>query len=128
MNANFDSAVGYIWHRCGEEEDRNPPDYWFSFARRYTETLAGEMSKDMRQSYSRAKPRRPQFPPRSGDVHWIEPVITGDEELFHLTEPDGDDRTADLRRPDPTDHGAQDQQWSSPHSLALPTPSRKSLK
>ena len=53
MNTNLDTALAYIWHSCQSEAnaDRNPPDYWFSFSRRYREPLDGIMSKDMVQSY-----------------------------------------------------------------------------
>lgn len=64
MNTYSDKVCGLIWHMCQSEEneDRNPPDYWFSFERSKHTKLSGIMSKDMVASYTvRSVNPGPQF-------------------------------------------------------------------
>ena len=53
MNEYFDKSMNLLWHLCQaeENEDRNPPDYTFSFARSNRTKLGGILSKDVAQSY-----------------------------------------------------------------------------
>lgn len=64
MNHVEDKMLTLIWHLCQteENEDRNPPDYWFSFERSKRTKLGGLLSKDTIQSYTvRRGSYAPQF-------------------------------------------------------------------
>jgi hypothetical protein len=120
MNTNLDTALAYIWHSCQSEANanRNPPEYWFSFSRRYREPLDGIMSKDMVQSYVTAPERSPTSHPCAYGFNSVDrgipaqediQSVTGEEKVYEAVDDrDGEDNTRDHRHPDPTYHGANE--------------------
>ena len=104
-----------------KDGDINQADYYFSFARRYVKLRSGLMSRDVQQSYRRGVSHPgPQFSPRNYlnvTNGWYPDELSGNFEDFSFG-PGGNDAPRNLRRPDPTDHGAQNQRWVSSGPMA----------